>query len=191
VSVSRGRLQALGPKLGPSGAFKYFATDSTVTGYPTLAGGAVTRVVVKTDPLTGIVGVYLATASGAPSGPDVTLMTTWLQSTVNPDASTMLVAACTTHNADVHLDVYVPAAKSAVAVADVRAAISLFFQQLDLGGFQGVIAREELIAAINKSVTYVENITNLTIDGLSTDVALLFSDAVAQSPSATVTVHTT
>lgn len=62
----RAKLEALSPN-GPRGIYEYVAKT------PSLAGTsvAITRVRVAPDPTTGEIAVYLATATGAPSAPDL------------------------------------------------------------------------------------------------------------------------
>jgi hypothetical protein len=194
ITSCRGKLQSLNPKLAPDGAYQYFATQTNLTGYPTLAGGVINRANTSTDPLTGFVTITLANASGVPSGGDITLMTTYLTAVAKPDAETIVVQAATAFNVSSSLDVYVPASKSSVATAAVQAAFSSYIASLPLGGTVGPtlgIQRSEVIAAIFAAVPYVENILNLLMNTVATDLVMTSNQVAIATPATVVTVHTT
>jgi hypothetical protein len=194
IIAARGRLQSLGPKLGPHGAYIYFAKARTTFGYPTLAGGAVTRVVCFTDPLTGIIYVYLADNAGPISGPDALLLKAFLTATVLPDGPTLEVSAAVPNNIAFTVDAYVPASKIAVAASEIQTAITDFVNTLPIGGTSGLVQGVQLAAvdaAIFKAVPYLNNLENLQMDGAAIDVALLSSQVAVASPTPAVTVHST
>ncbi len=194
ITSGRGRLQSLGPRLGPNGAYIYFATAPQLTGYPTLSGGVINRVSVTTDALTGIVRVYLANAAGPAGGGDVALLSTYLSSVVVPKGAQATILAAVTKNVDIELDVYVPAANSSTATADVQAAISAYIAALPLGGTSGQLVGLQisaLTAAIFTAVSYVQNVTNVTINSVAADIVLAASECAVASPAPTVTVHST
>lgn len=191
VTKGRGKLQSLGPKLGPEGAYIYFATNRDLDGYPTLSGGAITRVVAALDTYSGVTTVYLANATGPVSAPDAALIDAYLQSVTVPDAVSVTASAAVEKDVTVTLTVYVPTANAATAVADVRAAISLYFSLTPIGGAQGPvlgIQRSALISQIFQSVSYMKNVTLVTFNGSAADLALASNEVPVQFPSATVTV---
>lgn len=127
------KLAALAPKLGGQSSYQYFVLTTTEPGYPTLTG-AITRVRVTANPVTGRVLVYLATSSGTPAGGDVTLMQAYLDAVAVPDGETMSAIGATGVAITVAMDVYCPDAYSTQVVTDVGTAIANFFAQLPIGG---------------------------------------------------------
>lgn len=127
------KLAALAPKLGGQSSYQYFVLTTTEAGYPTLSG-AITRVRVSANPVTGRVLVYIATSSGAPAGGDVTLLQAYLDAVATPDGETMSVIGATDAPITVGMDVWCPAAYATQIVTDVGAAVGAFFAQLPIGG---------------------------------------------------------
>lgn len=195
VATCRSKLSALGPKLGPSQAYVYFATTTTVSGYPTtLSGGQITEAVAELDPYSGIVHVYLRNAGGIPSGGDITTMSAYLNRVVVPDGTSAVFEPVVADPLAITLDVYVPAAFAGAAAADVQAAISLYLSSVPLGGIPGStrgVQVELLEAAIFQKVIYVENIENLLINGSANDHPLASYAFASASPAPVVTVFST
>ena len=191
VTKCRGKLQSLGPKLGPEGAYNYFATNRDLPGYPALIGSAVTRVTAVLDTYTGTTIVYLANSTGPLSALDAALVSIFLGFVCVPDAVFAYAAPAVEKDVNVTLTAYVPAANVGTAVDDVRAAISLFFSLTPIGGAQGPVLglqRSALISQIFKSVPYMKNVTNMTFNGSAADLALDSNAVPVQFPNATVTV---
>lgn len=173
------KLAALAPKLGGQSSYKYFVLTTTEPGYPALSG-AITRVRVTADAPTGLVRVYLATSSGAPSGGDVTLMQTYLDAVAVPDGETMTVFGASPVAVTVAMDVWAPAAYSTQVVTDVANALADFFAQLPIGGevtestFAGVSfnALEDFVA---RAVPYLRTQTT-TLNGGTVSIPLNVSE---------------
>ena len=185
----RNRLTTLAPKLGNTSSYYYFSTSTTEAGYP-LPTTPITRANVTTNEVTGAVNVYLANASGAPSGGDVTLMQTYLDSVATPDGETMTCHAATGVAVNLAMQVWCSASYTSVVQAAVQAAFETRISGLDVGGeateegAQGV-SFNGLEDAIAKSVTYIRTQTT-TLNGVAASVTLATNE-VATPGTVTVT----
>jgi hypothetical protein len=189
VAACKSKLQALSPKLGPEGAYVYFATN----GYAGAAlSSAVTRIYVSNDPYTGDVNVYIANATGTSSGPDVAAMLAWLQAVARPDGATVTVSAAGTTGIAATLDVYVPTASVSVAASAVATAITDYINSIPIGGTPGPVRGvqwSQVVNAIFAKVPYVTNVENLLLNGAAVDVPLAVNAIATVSPPPVVTVH--
>jgi len=189
VAACRAKLQALSPKLGPDGAYIYFATN----GYGGAALSApVTRVFDSNDPFTGNVIVYIANDFGTASGGDATAMQAWLRAVVQPDGAQVFALAAATVAIAVTADVYVPSSKNAVAAAEVSTAITNYINSIPIGGSPGPtsgVQISDVLAVIFENVPYVYNVENLHLNGTGTDVPLPAGSVAVVSPSPVITVH--
>jgi hypothetical protein len=138
----------------------------------------------------GSVTVYLADASGAPAGGDVTAMQTYLQGVCTPDDTTMACAACATSAVSMVCTIYAPTDVSAA----VQSAYVAFINSLPIGGLAtengGVTGvslnqAEDYIARAVPSLRLIQ-ITNLGGGG-ATSFALAFN-AIATASTGSVTV---
>ena len=199
------KLAALGPKVGPDGAYAFFAKSATLPtteeggGGLTLAGGPITRVTVRTVALTGVVQVFLANAAGAPSGPDVTVIDTYLHDVCVPDAVTEVTfaAGAATIAAVIHVSVR-SAYDTAATTTAVQTAIATYIDTLPIGGvdIDGAGTLGVPIEAVKGAVfalvasdgtRFIENITLLTLNGVAASATLAPTQVAVASPAAVVT----
>lgn len=183
------KLAALAPRLGGASSYVYFATTTTEPGYPALTTD-VTRARAFANPITGVVEVYLANASGGSSGPDVALMQAYLDAVATPDAVTMICSAALNFSVTTAMTVWCPAAYAGQVSADVTAAVDAYLASLPIGGvlletsgfgvpFNGL---EDYVA---RAVPYIRNQTT-TLNAGSVSLGMLVNE-VAVSGGVTVT----
>jgi hypothetical protein len=201
VARCRLKLAALGPRLGPTSAYEYFALETTVPedeggGGITLAGGAITRVAVSASAGSGVVTVTIANATGAPSGPDVVLVDAYLQSVCVPDSVTAVVQAATAVPITVEADIWVPAAYASTILATVTTALGTLIAGYPIGGVVLDIANntglsyERVVATLFASATYVSQVDDVLVDAGTVDVVLTPTE-VATLSTITLHVHST
>jgi hypothetical protein len=180
------KLGSLSPN-GSALAYYFVATsilDSTQPFYDASLSSAITRVRTIVSP--GTVRVYIANASGAPPGGDVTIVDDTIQAWCVPLAVTAIVAAATPLVQPVTYTAYVPAAAgvtSGQVQAAVSAALTRLFAALPIGGITG--------AAPN--TIPVETIRGTIFDAL-TELVPSYSAQVSATmsvPSADVSVPVT
>lgn len=127
----RDKLGSLSPN-GPKEAYAF------VSKTPALAavGVAITRVLVVPDPVTGELTVFLATANGAPSGGDVTIVDTALDKWATPWCTSATAAAATNKVINVTCQVWVKG--SSLTPAQIQSAVAValaaYFKSLPIGG---------------------------------------------------------
>ena len=185
---------------GPSQAYQYFATQSNLTGYPTLAGGAITRVLRTADPSSGVVSLYLANGAGGPVSGDVSLMSAYLYSLAVPDGVTLNVYAAGDLPNTLVINLWLPPAYNAAVTANLNALLNLYYSTLAIGGetlpggvTKGVpisqILAIALVAGAFGGPTIVASAT-ATINGAATDlvtpageVNTLYSVTITCNPS--------
>lgn len=98
----------------------------------------ITRVATFLNTLTGVVGVYIANAAGAPSGADVTAIFNAIQLFCVPLAVTATVAAVGTLPLNLNFNVYVRTSSGLAAVSilnNIDNAIAAFCASAPIGGF--------------------------------------------------------
>lgn len=142
VSRCRAKLASLASKTGPTSAYIYFALSATETGYPALAGTAITRAKVIADKIAGSVDVYLATGTGAPIAGDVTMMQTYLQGICTPDDTTMQCLACSTVAVSAAITYYGPVGLDVA----IKQAYVDFINLIPIGGEQ----TEDVVVGVSK-----------------------------------------
>jgi hypothetical protein len=193
ISRCRDKLGALAPKLGNASSYRYFALTTTEPNYP-LLGSPITRVQVNADAYTGIVVVYLANASGAPTVGDVALMQSYLDQYATPDSATMTCAAATPTPVTMQLIAYCHASYSSQVSADVSAAYSAYIASLDIGGepLEGALAGLYGVSLdgfenyLARHVTYLRTQIT-TLDNAAQSYVLSTTDKVATAGVVTVT----
>lgn len=191
IARCKNKLAALAPKLGGASSYVYFATTPTEPGYPTLSSpGLVTRARVFVNPITAVVEVYLASASGGIGSGDLALMQAYLDSVATPDGVTMTCSSAVAFPVTTTMDVWCPVAYSAQVAGDVTAAVDAYLAGLPIGGvltegsFDGV-PFNGLEDYVVRAVPYLRTQTT-TINGGS--VSLLMNvNEVATSGGVTVT----
>ncbi len=115
----------------------------------------ITRVATLLNTSSGIVGVYIANAAGAPSGPDVAQIFAAVQMLCVPLSVTATVAAVGELPLNLLFNVYIQKSTGvsvAVALANIDLAIEAFCASSPIGGFTGkttnIIPYDELIDVI-------------------------------------------
>lgn len=130
INRARAKLAALSP-LGPKEAYNYIAKTPEFSATST----PITRSVVWAHPLTGEVDVYIATASGAPSGPDVAIVQAAIEKWAEPWCTIATAAGASNLSLDVTYEVWV---KSGLLEAQIKTAIEdaivAYFASVDIGG---------------------------------------------------------
>lgn len=127
----RDKLGSLSPN-GPKEAYEYVAKT------PALAavGVPVTRVLVRADPATGALKVFLATAAGAPTGGDVTIVDDALDRWATPWCTSATAAAATNKSIAVTCQVWVKG--SSLTPLQIQAAVAValadYFKTIPIGG---------------------------------------------------------
>ncbi len=138
----------------PTAAFPFNGlVDST--GSPIVVTAPITRVATQLNPVTGLVGVYVANASGAPSGGDIAEVFAAIQALCTPLAVTVTVAAVGTVPLNVLYNVYVKQSSGLSAtqvLANIDSALTLFCQNTQIGGYTtsapNIVPYDELVDVI-------------------------------------------
>jgi phage-related baseplate assembly protein len=164
----RNKLGSLSPN-GPKEAYAYVATtpyfpDGTACAVVSVP---VTRTLVVTDPLTGDVTVYLATASGAPIGDDVDIVDAALDKWATPWCVTSEALAASEVVVPVTCHVWVTGSSltDAQIQAKVSVAIAAFFRSVPISGYLidpaivGSLLVEGLRAAITLATAGIVQVT--------------------------------
>lgn len=194
---------------GPKGAYSYAALSSQQLAPdlnpPLTVAQAITRAETFVDPLTGIVHVWIASASGAPSDPDVEATDAVVQAWAVPVATTAETAAASNVSVAAAAEIWVPAAFNTDATKAVfQNALQTFVGAVPIGGvtdpdgaYENVLQFEAAegalyIAAAAAQVTI--QASTLTLNGGTADISLELSATAAQvavlSPAVpSVTLH--
>ena len=137
VSACHAKLSALAFG-GPEGAYDWFAKFQDYVGTP-IAGLSlpITRSATVTDPTTGKMVSYIANATGAPSGGDVTLVAANQQKFAVPQCVTLTTAAAATTTIPFTYTAYIKSAAytSAQVAAAVATQLGKYFASLPIGGY--------------------------------------------------------
>lgn len=144
----RAQLAAISPG-GLDGAYLTAASRSA-TSVP------ITRAKTVKDDTTGILRVYLATAAGGVTGPDITIADAYIQKHAAPDGTTAIVATATEQSLEVSYDVWVRAdigLSEAQVKAKISEAITAFIQEMPIGGVvippaEGRVYRDAIVGVI-------------------------------------------
>lgn len=175
VIRSRSKLAALSP-LGPKDAYNYVVKtpEFCATGTP------ITRASTFVDPITGDISVYVATATGAPSGGDITICQAAVEKWAEPWGDNATVYAASEVVVPVTYQVWIPrnltVAQIETAIAD---ALSDFFAATDIGGliispYTGKIYKDSL-QVVNSKAKIGDNLIGVVrcvIQAPSADVSL-------------------
>jgi hypothetical protein len=142
------------PAARPSATFPFNQLVDPL-GNPITVSSPITRVATQLNPVTGVVGVYIANSSGAPLGPDVSAIAAALQATAVPLSTTATVAAVGTVPLDLFYNVYVRQStglSAAQVIANINDAARTFCQTAPIGGWTttapNIIPYDELIDVI-------------------------------------------
>jgi len=132
VTRARAKLGALSPN-GAKDAYNYIATTPAFSATST----PITRTRTVADEVTGFVSVYLATAAGAPSAPDVVIVQAAIDNNVEPWAVTATAIAATPVTVPITYQAWVSG--SQLTVAQIQTAIgnalTAWFAALSIGGY--------------------------------------------------------
>jgi len=131
VAGCRNKLESLSPN-GARGAYAYVALNSTITGAADL-----TRCRVEGSASTGVVNVYLASSSGAPSSADVTLAEEAIVEYCTPQCVTPLVSGASAYPVNVSYSarIYDTVGASTSEIEDtIEDALASMFAAMPIGG---------------------------------------------------------
>lgn len=132
VTRARAKLGSLSPN-GPKDAYNFVATTPELSATST----PITRTRTVADLTTGNVSVYLATAAGAPSAPDVAIVQTAIDTYAEPWGITSTAIAATPHVIAITYQAWVSGSQltSAQIQTAIGGALATWFAALDLGGY--------------------------------------------------------
>jgi phage-related baseplate assembly protein len=134
----RAKLGALSPN-GPKEAYHFVATTPALDDGTVLSGTSVpiTRTQPSLNATTGVLTLYLATASGAPTAPDVALVQAAFDKWAEPWGTTSVAAAATEVTVPVTCQIWVqkPNLTEAQIKSKVSAALAAYFKTIPIGGF--------------------------------------------------------
>lgn len=116
VQRTRDKLGSFSP-LGPKEAYDYVAKTPELSA----TSSPITRTKTVADPATGIVTVYLATATGAPTGPDVAIVQAAFEVWAEPWTASSVAAAATNFPINVTYQAWI---RSSLTQAQVESAIA-------------------------------------------------------------------
>lgn len=135
IARAREKLAAVSPN-GAKEAFDYIAKTPEFSATAT----PITRTRTVADPLTGLISVYLATATGAPSGPDVAIVQAAFEKWAEPWCCTATAIASTEVIKAVDYTVWVKSGLSETQIDDaIGDALAVFFSDTVLSPIGGII----------------------------------------------------
>lgn len=183
VARARNKLGSLSPN-GPRSAYDYVAT-TPLNKFPAVAGvtltptsAPITRSKTTGSTSTGVVSVYIANASGAPSSGDIALVQTAINTWAEPWCVTATVAAATNVVIPITYQIWLKSSMTSASVQTLVAnALGTYFSSIPVGGFTGDGA-----AAPNGAV-YLDEIQSIIHDAVPNVQRVLLT-----APSADVTV---
>lgn len=152
----------------------------------------------STFTLDGSVGDAGYTTSGVVEGGDLGLVDAVIQANVVPDGSaTAITLSAAEWDVAIVATVRVPAAYVGAYTISVQVAIALYFASLPIGGnsntldievISGILVSAGTVSGLNQA-SYVVGIDDLTINGVSTDVAYPSPTSIATlSPAPSIVV---
>lgn len=185
---SRAKWGALSPN-GPKSAYDYVATTPALS--PTAA--PITRSRTLADPATGIISVYIATADGAPTSPDVTIVDNAIHEWAEPWATTADAHAATNHTIAVTYHAWVKGSNltSLEIQTAIATALAEYFKSVPIGGViippaTGMVYVENLEVVISNATP---GVVKVTIAAPSGDVSIGDSEvAVLGTITPTITL---
>lgn len=132
VTRCRAKLGALSPN-GPRDAYNYVATTPSLAAVLT----PVTRTKTVADATTGLISVYLATATGAPVAGDVAIVQTAINTYAQPWCITATAIAATPLTIPITYRVWIKGSQltSAQIQTAISGALSTWFATLAIGGY--------------------------------------------------------
>ena len=188
VLRARAKLGALSPN-GPKDAYNYVATtpELSATSVP------ITRTRTVASETTGAISVYLATASGAPSGADVAIVQTAIDAFAEPWGATATAIAATTQTVNITYQAWVSGSQltSAQIQTAIANALAVWFSTLAIGGYvippdTGAVYVDALEQIIGQSTP---GILRVVVSVPASDVALTANKvAVLGTITSTITI---
>lgn len=161
VPRARAKLGALSPH-GPKDVYRYVATtpEFSATSVP------ITRANPVLNPVTGTIDVYLATANGAPTAPDVVIVQTAFDAYAEPWGITATATAATELSCPITYQAWVRGSQLTTTQmeADVATALAEYFKTISVGGDvippdTGAIYPETLEQIIGRAVEGTVRVT--------------------------------
>ncbi len=181
VKRARSKLGALSPN-GAKDAYNFIATspDFSVTSEP------ITRTSTVGSPTSPAISVYLATATGAPTGGDVAIVQAAIDAGPEPWGATATAVAATPHVIAITYQSWIKGSQLTTAQIEAAQALALatFFSTLDLGGY---------VIPPDTGDVYVETIAQViasAVVGTQRVVVSLPAAAVALAPNEVATLGT-
>ena len=169
VARSRTKLGSLSP-MGAKDAYNYVATTLSPTSTP------ITRTKTVASTTTGIVSVYLATADGAPTGGDVTIVQGKFDTLAEPWTAQATAVAAANHAIAVTYHVWLQGTSLTVLqiTTAIATALAEYMKGAPIGGYvvppdTGDIYVEEIAAVIRNAVP---GIVRVLVSLPAADVAL-------------------
>jgi len=188
VELCHDKLGSLSPG-GPKGAYAYFA-KTNADGTPIATSVPVTRTLVVTDPSTGEVTVYVASASGPMPDDDIAI----IQANIDTNAEPECVIATATNTTAHHIDVAATAYVKTTSLLDsqiedaITARITAYFPKIPIAGFTGATANQVFRSAIEgQGYIALPDMEEFVVTTPSGDTTLLGSE-VPVLDSVTITV---
>lgn len=175
VPRARASLAATSPN-GPKDAYNYIAKTPAYAATST----AITRSATYSDPLTGNVYVYIATASGAPSPTDVAIVQAAIDKWAEPWCVTATAVAATQVTINVAYEIWVKSSLSELQITTAIAnALSVYFAAIPIGGTitppsTGAVFANEILITL----------ASTTLDGTATGTPLGVVRANLTTPAA-------
>lgn len=166
--------QAATSPAGPSDAYAYVAKTPSYSA----TSSAITRVSPALNIVNGLVTQYLATANGAPSGGDVTIVQAAFDQWVEPMGFLATAAAAANLTINVTATVALSAKGTTRTVAQIQSdaatALSVYFASLPIGGFvvppaTGLVYQDAIRSVIRDSTP---GVITVTLSAPSADVAI-------------------
>ena len=158
VARTRAKLGSFSP-LGPKDAYDYVAR-TPLDSFPPVNGNTltptstpITRSRTSSNPATGDVVVYCATAGGAPSGGDIALVQLGFDRWAEPHCVRSIAAAAVNHTVNVTYRVWIKSSFTEAQVATIIAtALSVYLSAIPVGG---VLVPPDTGAIYAESLTFI------------------------------------
>ncbi len=186
VARARSKLGALSP-MGPKDAYDYIARSPEFSD----TSSPITRSRTVSSVTTGNLSVYLATATGAPTAPDVAIVQDAIDTYAEPWGTTATAIAATPHTIAVTYQVWVSGSQLTAAQIEtsIGDALAAWFASLDLGGYvippdTGAVYVDSLAQVIGQSTVGILRVS-VTLPAAT---VVLTPDEVAELGTVTATI---
>lgn len=187
VAGCRNKLESLSPN-GAAGAYAYVALNANLTG-----ASDVTRARVIGDSTTGNVTVYVASSSGAVSGPDLALVEAAIVTWALPQCITLTCSSASAYPVVITYSakVYDTVGETVGDIEDaIEAALGELFASIPIGGDgdAGKLSRARIVSAINNA--FPGYVFDVVLSAPASDVTLSTSQvATLSTVTPTVTLE--